>query len=180
MTSVAMSTAEAEGDVGAVDVVVDGLGQADDVQALLRQQVGRFVRAVAAQAEQAVQLHLFIVFLHGGDLVHLVVAHHPHEFEGGALGAQNGAAHCEDTGKFPRLHHAPIAVDQALVAVQNADDLHIVVHAFIQRLCDAPESGVEARAVAAGGEDANPSFHLCISPFHRAPRQKKRRVFSNL
>ena len=51
---------EAEGHVGAVDIVIDGLGQADDVQALLREQVGGFMSAVAAQAEQAVQLCVLV------------------------------------------------------------------------------------------------------------------------
>ena len=37
---------ETKGDVGAVDVVVDGLGQADDVQPLPGQQVGGLVGAV--------------------------------------------------------------------------------------------------------------------------------------
>ena len=49
------SGVEAERYVGAVDVVVDGFGQADDVEPLLGEQVGRFVGAVTAQAEQAVE-----------------------------------------------------------------------------------------------------------------------------
>ena len=64
-------------------VVVDGLGQGDDVQPLLRQQVGCLVGPVAPQAQQAVQLHLLIVSLHGGHLVHLVLLHHTHQLEGG-------------------------------------------------------------------------------------------------
>ena len=44
------SSVEAERHVGAVDVVVDGLGQTDDVQAFLREQVGGFMGAIAAQA----------------------------------------------------------------------------------------------------------------------------------
>ena len=45
----------AEGDVGLGQVVVDGLGQADDVEAVLRQVVGDLVRAVAPQADEAVE-----------------------------------------------------------------------------------------------------------------------------
>ena len=42
------SSVEAKGHIGAKDVVVDGLGQADDVEPFLREQVGRFVGAIAA------------------------------------------------------------------------------------------------------------------------------------
>ena len=38
------SRVEAEGHVGAVNIVVDGLGQADDVQALLAEQVDVYKR----------------------------------------------------------------------------------------------------------------------------------------
>ena len=51
---------ETEGHVGAVDIVIDGLGQADDVQALLREQVCGFVGAIAAQTQQAVQLGFLV------------------------------------------------------------------------------------------------------------------------
>ena len=115
--------------------------------------------AVSAQAEQAVQLHLLIVLLHGGDLVYLVLPHHPHELEGGAPGAQDGAAHGEDAGELPGLHDPPVPVDQAVIAVCDADDLHPVPHALVQRLGDAPQRGVETRAVSAGGEDTHSFFH---------------------
>ena len=91
---------EAEGYVGAVDIVVNGLGQADDVQTLLREQVGGFVGAVAAQAQQAVQLGVLVGLFHGGNLVNLVVLHHTHHFKGGALGAQNGAAQRQDAAEI--------------------------------------------------------------------------------
>ena len=51
---------EAEGYVGTIDIVINGLGQADDVQTLLREQVCGFVGAIAAQAQQAVQLGFFV------------------------------------------------------------------------------------------------------------------------
>ena len=155
---------EAEGHVGAVNIVVNGLGQADDVQPLLAEQVGGFVGAVAAQGEQAVQLQVLIILLHGGDLVHLVVPHHTHQLEGGALGAEDGAAHRQNTGKFVWLHHPRIAVDQAVIAVGDAYDLHIVAHALIQRLGHAAQGGVQAGAVAAGSKDAYTFFHTFLTP----------------
>ena len=71
-----------------VEKEVDG----DDVQPLLREQVGGLVGAVAAQTQQTVQLCRLVGLFHGGDLINVVVLHHTHQLEGGALGAQNGAA----------------------------------------------------------------------------------------
>ena len=41
---------------------------------------------------QAVQLGFLVGLFHGGDLINVVVLNHTHQLEGGALGAQNGAA----------------------------------------------------------------------------------------
>ena len=73
---------EAEGKIRAVNIVVDGLGQADHVQPLLAEQVGRFVRAVAAQRHQTIQLHLLVICLHRLDLVHIVFTDDAHIAEG--------------------------------------------------------------------------------------------------
>ena len=159
------SGVEAEGDVGAVDVVVDGLGQADDVQPLLREEVGGLVGAVAAEAEQTIKLCVLIGLLHGRDLVDLVLFDHPHQFEGGALGAQNGAAQRQDAPEIVLVHLFVVSGDEAVVAVQDAHDLHIVAHPGIQRLGHAADRGVQAGAVAAGGQDANTFFHLAKSLF---------------
>src|SRR5699024_92087 len=163
---------EAEGDVGAVDVVVDGLGQADDVQPLLGQEVGGLVGAVAAQTEQAVQLEVVVGLFHGGDLVDLVLLNDLHHLEGGALGAQNGAAQGQQAAEIVRLHLLVVAVDQAVIAVQDADDLDIFAHADVERFRHAADGRVQTGAVAAGGQDANtflhdkPSFHFAC----RVPR----------
>ena len=155
---------ETEGHVGAVDIVVDGLGQADDVEALLSQKIGRLMGAVAAQTEKAVQLHGGVVLLHLGHLVHIVLAHDPHELEGRALGAQDGAAYGKDTGKFIGLHLPPLAVDETGEAVGNADDGHVLPKALIQGLGHTADGRVESRAVTAGGQDTHSLFHKS-SPF---------------
>ena len=150
---------EAKGHVGAVNVVVNGLGQANNVQALLAQQVGGFVGAVAAQAKQTIQLGGAVVLLHGGYLVHLVFLDHTHLFKGGTLGAQDGAAHGQNAGKLVRAHFAVVAVDQAVVAVHDTYDLDLAAHAVVQRLGYTADGGVQARAVAAGSQDANTNRH---------------------
>ena len=139
---------KSKGHISAENVIVDGLGQGDDVQPLLRQQVGCLVGPVAPQAQQAVQLHLLIVSLHGGHLVHLVLLHHTHQLEGGALGSQDGPAYRQDAGKLMGLHHPPVPVDESGIAVADADELHILPHALIQRLGHTPQGGVQPRAVA--------------------------------
>ena len=66
MTLVAMSTAlwKPEGHVGTPQVVVDGFGQADNVDAVLRKQVCGLVGAVAAQNDQTVGFIFFAGFQH--------------------------------------------------------------------------------------------------------------------
>ena len=167
---------ETKGHVGAVNVVVDGLGQADDVQPLLAEQVGGLVGAVAAQAEQAVQLGLLVGLFHGLDLVDVVLLNDAHLFERGALGAQDGAAHRQNAGKLAGVHLAVVAVDQAVVAVEYTDDLHLVAHALVQRLGCAADGGVQAGAVAAGSQDADTFFHSDCLPFAAAQPPKSGRL----
>ena len=136
------SGVEAEGHIGAVDIVVNGLGQADDVQPLLREQVGGLVGAVAAQTQQTVELCGFVGLFHGGDLINVVVLHHTHQLEGGALGAQNGAAQGQDAAEVVLVHLTVVAVDQAAVTVGDAHDLHVIPHAGVQCFCNAADGGV--------------------------------------
>ena len=150
---------EAEGYVGTIDIVINGLGQADDVQTLLREQVCGFVGAIAAQAQQAVQLGFLVGLFHGGNFINVVVLHHTHHFKGGALGAQNGAAQRQDAAEIVLAHLLVVAVDQATVSVQDANDLHVIAHAGIQCFCYAADGGVQTRTVAAGGQDSNTFFH---------------------
>jgi hypothetical protein len=150
---------EAEGYVGTIDIVINGLGQADDVQTLLREQVCGFVGAIAAQAQQAVQLGFFVGLFHGGNFINVVVLHHTHHFKGGALGAQNGAAQRQDAAEIVLAHLLVVAVDQAAVSVQDANDLHVIAHAGIQCFCYAADGGVQTRTVAAGSQDSNTFFH---------------------
>ena len=115
--------------------------------------------AVAAQAQQAVQLGILIGLFHGGDFVNVVVLHHAHHLERGALCAQNGAAQRQDAAEVVLAHFLIVAVDEAAVAVQDAHDLHILTHAGVQCFCYAADGGVQTRTVAAGGQDSNTFFH---------------------
>ena len=150
---------EAERDIGPVDIIVNGLGQADDVEALLAEEVSVFVGAVAAQAEQAVQLGFLVGLFHGGDFVHLVLPHHAHHLERRALGSEDRSADRQDAGKLTGVHIAVIAANQSVIAIHDADDLNLVPHALIEGLGHAADGCVQARAVAARSEDTNTHFH---------------------
>ena len=158
---------EAEGHVGTIDIIVNGLGQADDVQPFLAEQIGGLVGAVAAQAEQAVQFGLLIGLFHRLDLVDVVLLDDAHFLERGALCAKDGAAHRQDAGKLAGVHVAEIAVDQAVIAVEHADDLHLVAHTLIQCLGSTADGGVQAGAVAAGSQNTDTFFSCNMPPLCR-------------
>ncbi len=113
--------------------------------------------AVAAKDDQAVQLELVVGLLHGGNLVHAVGAGDLDGLEGGAAGTQEGAALGEDAGEVRVGEQPEAAVDQALVAVLKAVDLHLLPRVQ-QRLGDAPHGRVQGLAVPAAGQHAD-SFH---------------------
>ena len=142
---------EAKGGVGAPHVVVDGLGQRDDIHPVLAQVIGVLLRAAAPQADQRVEMVLLIGLEHDARHVHGLVAH-GHLVGLVAAGAQDGAAHGEDTReRWPGEAHGAV-LHQPAETVAKADDLHAVC--ADARLAHATDRGVEPRAVAAGGEDA--------------------------
>ena len=138
---------EAESEIRTRDVVINGLWQADDIEPFLRQKRCRLVRAVAAQRDQAVQLHLLVVALHFIDFVKALAVGAAHLAERGAAGPQDGAAARQNIGKLAFLHQAVIALDQAAVPVAYADDLR--VKHMVAGPDHAADSGVEPRAVPA-------------------------------
>ena len=143
---------EAEGLVGAVDVVVDGLGQGDDVHPRVLEQLGALLGAVAAQDHQAVQIQAVVGVQHGGHHVVAVLVHNG--LAGDVLlagGAQDGAALGDDAGEVTGLHKFVVPLHQTPVAVVHAEDLDIV-HVLEQGFTHAPDGGVEPLAVTAAGD----------------------------
>ena len=90
--------------VGSPHGVVDCLRKRHNRNAFLAQKVCRLVRAVAAQNDEAVELHLLEVLLHGAHFVHVVFLNHTHLLERLTRSAQNGAAERENAGKILLLH----------------------------------------------------------------------------
>ena len=162
MASVAMRQGgvEAEGDVGHGDVVVDGLGQGDDVHARLGQPIGVFLGAAAAEADQGVEvMALIVVDDHLGHVQHLAADRHLVRLV--AAGAEDGAAQGEDARQHFALEQNGAVLHQAAKAVAEADDLHVV--GVEGALADGADGRIEAGAVAARGQHTDTFPHLLSS-----------------
>ena len=147
---------EAEGDVGALDVVVDRLGQGHDVEALLDQALGVLLRAAAADADQRVEM-MPLVGLddHVGHVQGLPADRHAVRLV--AAGAEDGAADREDAGQLCPRERRRAVLDQTTKAVAIADHMHPV--GADRGFADAADRGVQAGAVAARGQDADRLDH---------------------
>ena len=131
--------------------------------------MGDALGAVAADANQAVQAER--VNGSQGRLRH-IPEYQASSFQHGKLvrisllgGAQYGAAPGEDAGNIVRGQVTVPVVDQPEVAVFNADYFQSVIEdgAFNH----GPDNGIDARAIAAAGQDANPiSGNITLIPQH--------------
>ena len=142
---------EADGVVGADDVVVDGGGDADHGHAGLGQRLCAPEGAVAADGHDAVQTQKLAGG--GSPLLACLGA----EFVA-AGGVEDGAASIDDMGDGAGVHTDDIAVDKAVVAAADADALDAAVQAVADYGADG---GVHTRGVTAAGEDAN-AFHRMV------------------
>ena len=55
---------ETKGHIRAPDIVVDGLGERDNIEPFFAEQIGCLMGTVAAEDYQAIQLHLLVIVLH--------------------------------------------------------------------------------------------------------------------
>ena len=137
-----------------VDVVVDRLRHADQTHAPLVELVGDSQRAVAADADERVELHLLEHLHHAVGVVEGAVRRFDRLRERIAAidGAENGAAQAQDAGDVFRRQHARfLRVNQPVEAVLEPDDGDVGVAG---RLDDRADDGVEARRVTAACQDA--------------------------
>ena len=143
---------EAERVVGADDVVVDGLGQVDDVETGLVQFVGVLGGSATTKCHQGVQAELVVVVDDGRHHVRLL-AIDDHAIDLVTAGSQDRPAHGEDAGEVA-LGEVDVAVlRQAQESVMEADEFHAVL--ADGRLAEATDCCVEAGAVSPGGENAD-------------------------
>src|ERR1700761_2944764 len=140
---------EAEADVGAGEVVVDGFRDADAGHAALDELDGDGLRVVTTEGDEGVEVVFFDV---GETLLEAAF----NFFYVGARGAKDGAAAMEDTASGLKIERHGLVVDDAAPAFHEADELVAVeVNAFAH---SGANNGVEAGAVAAPGKHSNPHW----------------------
>ena len=149
---------EAEGDLGGAEIVVDGLGHAHDLHALLKQFLGDGLRSVAADGDHRINAQFPRIghhFIGDIELLFLAVLYR-FEFERAAAigGAEDGAAAGQNAadlfkGEFERL----LRPDQAVKAIGNADDLPLVLQDG--GLHRGTNHCIEAGSISASGRDSD-------------------------
>ena len=149
---------EPEGGLGAADVVVDRLGDADERDAFIEEVAGDAQRAVAPDgdqradavgAERAHQL-LGAVVLDPGAVGQPLA---PMERIAAVGGAEDGAAEVGDAADFGRTERDELLLpEEAVVAFADADAFPAAVHG---REDGPADDGVEPRRVAAAGRDGD-------------------------
>ena len=148
----------AKRNLGAPQVVVDGLWQRNDVQTFLAQQVRGLCRAVTAENNQTVQLHVVVGLNHLCDLINAVFVLVAHIFKRLARSAENGAANRQNAGKVARRHEAVFSLNESLVSILKAVDFYFLAVFLIQRFCNAAQGRVQSLTIAAACQHTN-SFH---------------------
>ena len=134
---------EAEGLIGAADVVVDCLRNADGVDAVFGQKQRDGLRVVAAERNQRIDLVDLQDLLHlldaAGNLLHV-----------GARGVKDGAAlELNAVGVFERKRNE-VVVEHAAPAIEEADELVAVgLDALAHRRIN---HSIQSGAVAATGQ----------------------------
>jgi hypothetical protein len=142
---------EPEGEVGAGEVVIDGLGDAYHVNAFFVQLLGDRKRVVAADSDQSFDL----VFLQRGHAFFQAICLLRRIGAGSAQDSAAAGKYSAHTGEIER--HA-LVFDQPAPALEKAHKFVFVVKtAFTHHGAD---HGVQPWAVAAAGEYAN--FHCLL------------------
>ena len=140
---------EAEAGVGAAKIVVDGLGNADAVDAALRELDGDGLGVVATKGDEGVEL-VALNDLEAGleaafNLLHV-----------GARRAEDGATAMEDAAGGLEVEGHGAIVDDAAPAFKEADELVVVVQDALAN--DSSNDGVQAGTVSAASQHSNAHF----------------------
>lgn len=153
---------EPEGDVGAVEVVIDCFGHADAVDALLGEWLGNGHGSIATDDDECLDFSdLQVSDADIGevpeDRVPVFIGSHGVSLRVGlVVGPEDGAAHGEDVGHLIEVEAFDSVLDEAEESVFDTEDLDPVVDGVFD---DRADDGVEPRAVAAAGEDGD-SFYI--------------------
>lgn len=149
------SRLEAEGDVGAIQIVVDCFGDADAVEAFIGDRLGDRHGAVAADDDECFDFSDFEmgdadigeVFI--DDVAVFVLAHRVSLGVGSVVGPEDGAAHGEDVGDIIDREQPDSVFDESEEPVFDAVDFDAAVDGVFD---DRADDGVEPGAIAAAGE----------------------------
>ncbi len=141
----------AKGDVRFDEVVVDGLGQADDVEAAAGESVGHFMRTVAAQANKAIEPQPIVGFYRLRGHVNGLAVGQRHLVRLFPAGTQDGAAQGKNSGDIVLVKYSRMILHQAAKALLDADDLDMkIAH---RGLGHPTDRRVESWTIAATGQD---------------------------
>src|SRR5271163_2766640 len=149
---------KSESNLGRGKIVIDGLGNADDLQSLLKKVVADLLRTVAADGDDGVDAQLGGI---GDDLAGNVARHFLAVLDSLVMkriaavgGAEDGAAAGQNSAHFlEREFEGFFGTDQAVEAIGDADDLPSVLDDG--SLGGGANDGVEAGRVPASGIDAD-------------------------
>ena len=149
---------ESEGDVRAVEIVVDGFGDADAVEALVSDLFGDGHGAVAADDNEGLDFsdvevrdtHIGEVFKNRVAI--FVFADREVGGVGSVVGPDDGAAHGEDIGDIIQGKRADSVFDEPEEAVFDAENFDAVVDRVFG---DGPDDGIEPRTIPPAGEDGD-------------------------
>src|SRR5262249_36040858 len=115
--------------------------------------MSNFVRAVAAQADEAVKAEAVIGRDGPGGQIDRLTVRERHPVRFLAAGAENGAAGRHDPGDVLGVQDPRVVFHQSTKALLDADDLDVKVAQA--RLDDRANGGIQSRAVAATRQDAD-------------------------
>src|SRR5438552_11166719 len=141
-----------KGRIGHGHVVVDGLGQSENIETFLSKAQCAFLRAAATEADEGIEAEFLVIS--DQNLGHIAVTTiDSHAMRFVAAGSENGASDGKDArqGLFIEAH-API-FGEAAEAVAETKYLQPVI--ADGGLADAPDGDVEAGAIPAGGQNTN-------------------------
>ena len=150
---------EPEGDLRAIQVVIDRLWDADDIDASLHERRRTLHRTIAADDDERIDSVLAnVVDACCGDIAEdrftvWVKPSAPARGIAAVVGAEDGSAARQDAGNIAETQWADAIFDQPLKSVLNAKDLDAVLEDG--RLGDRTDDRIQPWAVAATSQDAD-------------------------
>ena len=155
---------ESEGDVCAVEVVIDGFGDSDAVESLVGDLFGDGHGPIASDDDEGVDLaDLEVGDADVGEVLEdgvalLVFADREVLRVGSVVGSDDGSALGEDIGDVIEIESPDSVLDESEETVFNSEDLDAVVDRVFG---DGSDDRVESRAVPTAGEDGDAFDDSC-------------------